>query len=135
MPTIAASTISRQDVFDSAAAPREAKAAPRLDSSTSGIKRRACELFLQGKSIDEVCQAVSRARSTVSEYLVTPSPATASPIRPPGWTTTLFTRIRAAAKQHGIERLKPLFEALGDEISYDEIRIALACLRNAPPEV
>jgi hypothetical protein len=36
--------------------------------------------------------------------------------------------------QHGIDRLKPLKEALGDDLGYDQIRIAVACLRNAPPQ-
>jgi len=42
-----------------------------------------------------------------------------------------FARIRVAAEQCGLERLKPLFEALGGEVPYDELRIAAACLRNA----
>jgi hypothetical protein len=29
---------------------------------------------------------------------------------------------------------KPIKDSLGDDVSYDEIKIALACLRNAAPE-
>jgi ATP-dependent DNA helicase RecQ len=77
---------------------------------------------------------VGRARSTATEYL-------ADLIASHGISDTgawidddLFARIRAAAKQHGLDRLKPLYEALGGTVSYDQLRIAVACLRNAPPE-
>jgi len=121
------------DVFDSAA-PAPAASAPVVAASISGIKRRACDLFLQGKSIEEVMETLSRARSTVSEYLYE-FIASQGISDPTAWLDEpLFNRIRAVAKQHGVERLKPLFEALGGEVSYDDLRIAVACLRNAPPE-
>ena len=122
-----------QDVFDSAAGQLEEKAA-NLSPTTSSSKRRAIELFLQGKTLEEVCQVVNRARSTVSEYLVDAIALHGISDHSPWLSDALFNRIRAAAKQHGMDRLKPLKEALGEDISYDEIRIALACLRNAAPE-
>jgi len=105
-----------------------------LARTPSGAKGRAFELFLQGKTIDEVCQAVGRARSTVTDYLG--ELILAQGISDPGvWLEpALFERIRTAARQHGPERLKPLFEALGGEVPYDTLRIAVACLRNAAPE-
>jgi ATP-dependent DNA helicase RecQ len=121
-----------QDVFDSPAGSEE-KAA-KLGPTTSSSKRRAIELFLQGKSIDDVCQAVSRAPSTVSEYLVDAIALHGISDHSPWLSDDLYARIRAAATQHGADRLKPLKEALGDSVSYDEIKIALACLRNAAPE-
>ena len=102
----------------------------RLDTSL----RAAIDLLLQGKSIEEVCQAVGRARSTVTEYLAE-LVASHGISDPTAWIDDdLFTRIRAAAKQHGLDRLKPLYEALGGTVSYDQLRIAVACLRNAAPE-
>jgi len=122
-----------QDVFDVPAAEQQE---PRgaTSSSIHGVKRRANALFLEGKSIEEVCQAVGRAPSTVTEYLADLI-ATQGISDPSIWVDDrLFARIRAAAQQHGLDRLKPLKEALGDGITYDELRIAVACLRNAPPE-
>jgi len=117
----------RQDVFEDEPAPAKASAA--VDSSISGIKRRACELFLQGKSIDEVMQAVNRARSTVSEYLVE-FIASQGVSDPAAWIDeALYARIRAAAKEHGADRLRPLYEAFGGQVSYEQLKIALACLR------
>jgi ATP-dependent DNA helicase RecQ len=120
------------DVFDSAARPQPRPSA--ADTSSSVAKQRAYQLFLQGKSIDEVCQAVDRARSTTSQYL-TDLIAEQGISDPTVWLDAeLFDRIRAAAKQHGVDRLKPLFEAFGGTVSYDDLRIAVACLRNSPPE-
>jgi len=100
------------------------------DASVSGAKRRACELLLAGKSLDEVCAAVDRARSTVSDYL-SELIASEGISDPSAWLDeVLFERIRAAAAQCGDEKLKPIFEALGGEVPYDDIRIAVACLRN-----
>jgi len=104
------------------------------DSTPSGAKRRAFDLFQQGKSIDEVCELVDRAQSTVTEYL-TEFIATHGISDPAPWIDDdVFTRIRAAATKHGIDRLKPLFEAFEGTVSYDQLRIALACLRNAAPD-
>jgi ATP-dependent DNA helicase RecQ len=107
---------------------------PPAELTASGAKRRAFELFQQGKSIDEVCEAVGRARSTATEYLAD-FIATHGISEASAWIDDdLFTRIRAAAKQHGADRLKPLYEAFEGKVSYDQLRIALACLRNAPPD-
>ncbi len=103
-------------------------------SSGSVAKQRAQQLFLQGKSIDEVCQAVDRARSTATEYL-TELIAEQGISDPTYWVDGgLFARIREATRQHGLDRLKPLFEHFAGSVSYDQLRIAVACLRNAPPD-
>jgi ATP-dependent DNA helicase RecQ len=100
----------------------------------SDAKRRAFELLLQGQSIDQVAAAVSRARSTVTQYLIELI-ARDEISDPAAWVdVATFDQICAAAAKLGPTPLKPLFEALGGEIPYDQIRIALACLRNAPPE-
>jgi len=41
-----------------------------------------------------------------------------------------FGRVADAVKKVGRDRAKPVFDLLGGEISYDQIRISLACLRN-----
>lgn len=96
-------------------------------------KRQAFDLFAQGKSIDEVREATGRARSTAFGYL-------AEYIQREGicdyshWIDlATFDRIRAAAEQFGSVRMKPIFDALGGTVEYDQIRIALACLANAAP--
>ncbi|MBL7154491.1 MAG: helix-turn-helix domain-containing protein [Phycisphaerae bacterium] len=39
-----------------------------------------------------------------------------------------FGRVADAVKQVGRDRAKPIFELLGGEINYDQIRISLVCL-------
>lgn len=111
-----------------AAAPRGVRLEP---SSGSAAKRQAFELFKQGKSIEEVQRAISRAASTTTEYLC-------EHIELEGicdasfWLDESIVRgVQAAADQHGAERLRPIFEALGGAVPYEQIRIALACLRQA----
>ncbi len=104
------------------------------DASVSGAKRRAFHLFEQGKSIDEAMELLGRARSTTTEYLAQWIAGQGISDASPWIDGELFGRIAAAAKRVGASRLTPLFEALGGQVPYDTIRIALACLRNAPPD-
>ena len=41
-----------------------------------------------------------------------------------------YDQIRHASQETGMQNLKTIYEALQGEISYETIRIALACLRN-----
>jgi ATP-dependent DNA helicase RecQ len=102
-------------------------------SFMSKAKNRAFELFAQGESLDAIVKAVDRAPSTIVQYLVEFIQQEA--VRDPAhWVDAeTFERIRAAAGAAGQERLKPIFDALGGEVSYDQIRIALACIGNEAP--
>lgn len=107
------------------------RAAATLGSSRTAAKQHAIELFKQGKSIDDVQQTVDRARSTVLEYLC-------EHIEQEGicdasfWLDeALCQRVQQAALKVGGDRLKPIFEALEGAVPYDEIRLALACLRQS----
>jgi ATP-dependent DNA helicase RecQ len=100
-------------------------------ASGSAAKKQAFELFKQGKSIDEVQQRIGRARSTTTDYLC-------EHIELEGICDASFwldeavcSQVQQAAGEVGAERLKPIFEALNGTVPYDQIRIALACLRQA----
>src|SRR5262249_6492858 len=131
-----------QDVFDEArsvrgdATPLDGGAGARSGAtSVSAARSRAFELLLQGQSIDSVAAAVSRAQSTVLQYLVELI-ARDQICDPSAWLEAgTFERIRCAVARLGPTPLKPLFESFGGEIPYDQIRIAVACMRNAPPEM
>ncbi|MEX0715141.1 MAG: DNA helicase RecQ [Planctomycetaceae bacterium] len=94
----------------------------------------AFEMFAQGKSLEEVREATGRAESTVGDYLA--AFIEQEGICDPGtWVEEeVFERIRQAAEQTGVERLKPIFEALEGTIDYGRIRVAIACMKNAAPE-
>jgi hypothetical protein len=118
---------------DVSAAVRPEEPPPPLENSASAARRRAFEMFAEGQSIEAVCQAVGRARSTTTEYL-TGFIASHGIVDPSAWIEDdKFARIRAAVGQHGMDKLRPLFDALNGEIGYDELRVACACLKNAPP--
>jgi ATP-dependent DNA helicase RecQ len=88
----------------------------------------AFSLFRQGLSVEQVAQHMNRAVSTVHGYLAEfiqhekfsdPSP----------WVdAATVERVVQAARQVGTERLKPIFDLLGGQVSYDQIRIVVLCL-------
>jgi ATP-dependent DNA helicase RecQ len=85
-------------------------------------------LFRQGAVIEDVMHQTGRSRSTVCDYLrdfiLSEKPASIAV-----WVTDeVYQRVLSAARQVGTERLKPIFVALGEKVSYDEIRLVVAHL-------
>jgi ATP-dependent DNA helicase RecQ len=98
--------------------------------SLAGQARRAAAyaLFRERCDLADVVHQMKLARSTLSDYLadfiLTERPADVSP-----WVSdAIYERVKAAAAEHGRERLKPIFTALNEEVPYDEIRIVVAHL-------
>jgi ATP-dependent DNA helicase RecQ len=88
----------------------------------------ALSLFREGSAIEDVIHQTGRARGTVMDYLCDyihrDKPASIV-----GWIEPeLYERIAAVVKKHGSEKLKPLYIALGEKVSYDDIRIVVAHL-------
>jgi len=101
--------------------------------SNSAAKNKAMQLFAEGKQVEEVAEAVGRARATVGEYLVE-YVENEGICDPSHWIPpTLFTRICNACVKHGMEKLKPLHQELGGVVDYDMLRVAVACIRNDMP--
>jgi ATP-dependent DNA helicase RecQ len=98
--------------------------------SGSAAKLAAAALFREGRSIDDVAAQTGRAHSTVTGYLVDFLMQEGQLSPEPWLDDESFATIAAAAKVAGRERLKPIFDQLSGEFSYDQIRIAAACLRN-----
>ena len=88
-------------------------------------------LFKQGESVKAVAQKMKLAISTVSGYLqefIRQEEITDSST----WVEAeTATRVREAIDEVGGERLKPIFDHLGGEVTYEEIRIVANCLANA----
>jgi ATP-dependent DNA helicase RecQ len=103
------------------------------DSDKSSSKIAAAALFREGKSIAEVAQQVGRASATVMEYLAKFLEEEGY-LSPEPWVDGgTFASVLAVAQEIGDEKLKPIFERLGGNVSYDQIRISLACFRNHQP--
>jgi ATP-dependent DNA helicase RecQ len=85
----------------------------------------AFELFRQGAAIEDVMHQTQRARSTVSDYLCE-FIRTERPQSIAAWVADdVYKRVEAAARRVGTDRLKPIFIALGEQVSYDAIRLVV----------
>ena len=113
--------------------PSSTTAAPDRDQTNPPIKSSsigAFELFRAGKSIEEVARLLERARSTATGYLADfikhdqitdPSPWVDEPT---------IQRIDSVIHLSEDNRLKPIFDGLNGEVSYDDIKIVLNCRNN-----
>lgn len=116
--------------------PATRKVISRLEKpteSSSIAKQRSFDLFAEGKSVAETASIIGRAVSTTTEYLAAFIEKTGR-IEPQPWVDAeIAAKIEAALKSQPDERLKPVFDALGGTVGYDEIRLVIACLKNRPP--
>ena len=82
-----------------------------------------------GHTFDQIAQLRGRQLGTVVE-LVASMVENGELAFDLGWVEAgKYTEIEAACRQHGMERLKPLKEALRPEITFEEIRLVVAHLR------
>jgi len=91
-------------------------------------------LFDAGLSVEAVAEKLQRAPSTVYGYLE--QYIADRKITDPGrWVDgETTTAIRIAATHNDTGRLRPIFEALHNQVTYENIRIVVACLKNVKPE-
>ncbi len=101
---------------------------PQPSSRPNPLRDLAFDLFRQGAVIEDVMHQTGRSRPTIVDYLcefiqLQPGVSIST------WLADdVFQKVTAAARQVGTERLKPIFIALEEKVSYDEIRIAVAFL-------
>jgi ATP-dependent DNA helicase RecQ len=110
-------------VPDSASAPRP-KSAPGVNAIT------AFPLFREGLSVQEVAQKLGRALSTTYGYLMFYIDEHKITDPTPWVDAATVERITQAIDQVGVERLKPIFDALEGTVPYEQIRIVVGCLKN-----
>jgi len=104
---------------------------PRQRSAITAPAVATFPLFAADKSVAEVAAQLGRAESTVygylSQYLSHEKVTDPAP-----WVdAATAARVREAIDAVGNERLKPIFEHLSEEVTYNEIRIVASCLANA----
>lgn len=88
------------------------------------------ELFDQGLSIRDVAKKLDRIESTVTSHLLKYIAVRDITDASPWVAEAMIAKIKDAAESREDGRLKPVYEALGGEVSYEEIRMVLACHRN-----
>lgn len=92
-------------------------------------RSQAFALLRSGASLDDVATATNRARSTVVGYLCEfiEQERITDPSRWLPIAENVSQRIQGVVRQVGRDKLKPIYEALNEEVSYDAIRVVLAC--------
>jgi ATP-dependent DNA helicase RecQ len=102
------------------------QAAPVLSASAI----QAFPLFEEGLSIEQAAERLGRAVSTTFGYLEAYVRQRRISDASRWVPREELDQIEAAARRVGIQRLKPIYDALDGRIGYDSIRIAVACLAN-----
>ena len=110
-----------------AAAAQPAAAGPPPPRITAAAVR-AFPLFDQRLPVEEVAGRLGRAVSTVHGYLAQYIEQKQITDPTPWVDPVTAERISRAAQEVGTERLKPIFERLGGQVGYDQIRIVVLCL-------
>jgi ATP-dependent DNA helicase RecQ len=99
-------------------------------------RQQTLDLYRAGRSVEEIAQERNLKSSTIVNHLAELIDAgedvDVDPLIQPGH----YEVITAALQQVEGEALKPVKELLGDEYSYEEIRLVKALLRRSlPPEI
>lgn len=102
--------------------------APPVETKRTPRQEELFALFREGLPIENVMRRTGLAQGTASNYLADfvrlERPASVA-----AWVDeTTYHRIAEAAREVGVERLKPIFLALNEKVSYDAIRLVLAHL-------
>ena len=109
-----------------------ARATNESMAKVSSPAKETQRLLEEGRTFEEIAQIRARTlRSVVS--LVADMIERGDAEFQPGWLVPeRYNQIAAACRELGMDRLKPLKEALPPEIPYEEIRLVIARLRTEP---
>jgi ATP-dependent DNA helicase RecQ len=119
------------------APPAKPFAPPEPPSEPGSAAQAAFPLFRQGLSLEQIAQRLGRAPSTVRGYLALYIRQEQITEASPWVDAATAQRVSAAARQVGAGPMKDIFDLLGGQVSFEQIRIVLLCLsnrdRSAPP--
>lgn len=114
-------------------APREERVREAARASGNQTRERlradAARCFEQGKSLAETAAVINLSVSTASEYLCTWIELT-KPGSIDAWVDKqTYARVEAALDELGGARLRPIWEQLEGQVSYEQIKAVIAHLR------
>jgi ATP-dependent DNA helicase RecQ len=101
---------------------------PRPEKETE-TKQQSCELFLEGKSIQEIAEIRGYSPITIEGHLAFYIEQGKLPIEK-FLEASRLSFIEKAIEQVGSERLTPIKERLGDDYSFSEIRYVVSYLKS-----
>ncbi len=87
------------------------------------------KLLEEGRTFDEIAQIRQRTLRAVVSLVADMIERGDAEFQPNWLPVERYNQIAAACRQLGMDRLKPLKEALPPEIPYEEIRLVIARLR------
>jgi len=99
------------------------------DSVRASRRRHALDLLKRGAALDVVAQSSGLAPSTVTSYLAESVEEGMICSIGPWVDDESCLKILEIVQEVGAERLKPIFDRLGGEVSYDIIRLVVAQVR------
>ena len=102
----------------------------KTEASERYSPAEAVALFAGGATFDEVVSTTGRAQATVVNYLCEYLAQDGIVMPEPWIATAVFDRVCDTAMVWGMQKLKPLYDAMEEQVSYDEIRIALVLIQN-----
>jgi len=106
----------------------------RADSSWRARPSRPAEetlkLLGEGRTFDEIAQIRQRTLRAVVSLVADLIERGDTEFEPNWLARERYERIAATCRQLGMDRLKPLKEALPPEVPYEEIRLVIASLRS-----
>ncbi len=118
-----------QEILDALARFRNGARATEAPPASSDPAGETLRLLEQGKTLQEIAQIRGRQLSTVVS-MVAEMVERGDVDFEPGWIPEdNQEKIEAACARLGTERFKPLKEALPDQVTYDEIKLVVAHLR------
>jgi ATP-dependent DNA helicase RecQ len=98
-------------------------------AAASQPREDTLQLLREGRTFEEIAQIRGRKVSSVVDMVVKLMEEGELKFEAKWFSPERYAQIAAAVQQFGKERLKPVKEALPEEITYDEIRLVAAHLR------
>jgi ATP-dependent DNA helicase RecQ len=118
-----------QDILDALRRFRDGARATEAPGQTSDPAGETLRLLAEGRTLEEIAQIRGRQLSTVAS-MVAAMVERGEVGFEPGWIPGDHAeKIEQACKSLGLERLKPLKEALPEQVTYDEIKLVVSHLR------
>ncbi|WP_197440415.1 DNA helicase RecQ [Polystyrenella longa] len=96
-------------------------------SELNKLVKTAFDLFADGKTTFQIAEELDRSVTTVNGYLSRYIQHHQLTDATPWVDEEVTRRIETVVDEVGAERLKPIFEELKQEVSYDQIRIVVEC--------
>ena len=105
------------------------RASSEWHAAASHPREDTLELLQEGRTFEEIAQIRGRKVSSVIDLVVKLMEEGEVSFDPKWLRAERYEQIAAAVRQFGKERLKPVKEALPEDITYEEIRLVAADLR------